>query len=257
MWRKLRIAILLLILLFVALDTYFDRVYSTDWDVPLRVAIFPINGDGSDAAERFVQQLAAGDLERLEIFFAETAHDFGVALERPILFSLAQPLRELPPAIEQNASILSVMWWSLHMRYWAWRTPTNPPGPSPDVKLFLLYHDPDRSPRLPHSMGLQKGLFGIVNAFADRTMAGSNDVVTAHELLHTLGATDKYDPRTTQPLHPDGYAEPERQPLYPQSFAEIMGGRIPRSASAAEIPESLQQVVVGSATAREIGWRER
>ena len=48
MWRRLRILILLLILLFVALNTYFDRVYSTDWDIPLRVAAYPINADGSD-----------------------------------------------------------------------------------------------------------------------------------------------------------------------------------------------------------------
>ena len=29
-------------------------------------------------------------------------------------------------------------------------------------------------------------------------MDGANDVVIAHELLHTLGATDKYDPATTR-----------------------------------------------------------
>ena len=38
MWRRLRISILLVILLFVALNTYFDRVYSTDWNIPLRIA---------------------------------------------------------------------------------------------------------------------------------------------------------------------------------------------------------------------------
>ena len=43
MWRRLRIVILLLVLLFVALNTYFDRVYSTDWNIPLRVAAYPIN----------------------------------------------------------------------------------------------------------------------------------------------------------------------------------------------------------------------
>ncbi|NLG78102.1 MAG: hypothetical protein GX535_17840, partial [Xanthomonadaceae bacterium] len=57
MWRRLRILILLLVLLFVALNTYFDRVYTTDWDTPLRVAIYPINGDGSPEAERFIGEL--------------------------------------------------------------------------------------------------------------------------------------------------------------------------------------------------------
>ena len=90
--------------------------------------------------------------------------------------------------------------------------------------------------------------------FADAGMKGSNDMVIAHELLHTLGATDKYDLRSNQPAHPDGFAEPDREPLYPQSFAELMGGRIPVSSAESTTPESLQQVIVGAKTASEIGW---
>jgi hypothetical protein len=142
------------------------------------------------------------------------------------------------------------------MRYWAWRVDA-PPGPAPDIKLFVLYHDPAISPELPHSLGLQKGLLGIVHVFADADMRGSNDTVLAHELLHTLGATDKYDLRTNQPIHPDGYAEPDRQPLHPQSWAELMAGRIPVSSTEATAPESLQQVLIGEKTASEIGWRKR
>jgi hypothetical protein len=254
MFRKVRIAVLLLILLFVALNTYFDRVYSTDWDTPLRVAVFPINGDGSDVTEHYVQALQADDLLALESFFSEEAEHYGVKLDRPIRFSLAAPIRELPPMTEQQAGVLSIVLWSLHMRYWAWSVPESPAGASPDIKLFVLYHDPVRSPSLHHSVGLQKGLFGIVNVFAEKRMAGSNDTVTAHELLHTLGATDKYSPGTNLPRHPDGYAEPNRKPLYPQSFAELMAGRIPLSRTESEIPESLDQVVVGPATAAEIGW---
>lgn len=257
MFRKVRIAVLLLILLFVALNTYFDRVYSTDWDIPLRVTVFPINGDGSATAERYVQALQGDDFLALEGFFSEEAEHYGVKLDRPIRFSLAAPIRELPPMIEQQAGVPSVVLWSLRMRYWAWSVPENPAGASPDVKLFVLYHDPVRSPSLSHSVGLQKGLFGIVNVFAERRMAGSNDTVTAHELLHTLGATDKYSPGTNLPRHPEGYAEPARKPLYPQPFAELMAGRIPLSRTRSEIPESLDQVVVGPLTAAEIGWAKQ
>ena len=56
------------------------------------------------------------------------------------------------------------------------------------------------------------------------------------------------------PRFPDGYADPELTPLYPQTAAEIMGGRIPLDASRALIPESLDDVVVGPATAEEIRW---
>jgi len=42
--------------------------------------------------------------------------------------------------------------------------------------------------------------------------------------------------------------------LLPQQRAEIMGGRIPRSRSEADIPRSLEQTTIGAATAREIHW---
>ena len=139
-------------------------------------------------------------------------------------------------------------------RYWAWSVPDHGSGPKPDVQLFILYYDPATSSTLPHSIGVQKGLFGIVNAFADRRMEGSNDTVIAHELLHTLGAIDKYSLNTNQPLHPVGFADPDRVPIYPQTHAELMGGRIPLSPSESDIPASLRQVVIGPLTAREIGW---
>ena len=76
----------------------------------------------------------------------------------------------------------------------------------------------------------------------------------AHELLHTLGATDKYDPNGSLPLFPDGYADPQASPLLPQKRAEIMAGRIPISDTRAEIPADMTQVVIGAQTAREINW---
>lgn len=256
MWRRLRIAVLLLILLFVGLDTYFDRVYSTDWNIPLRIAAYPINADGSDATERYIQQQRADAFHAIETFFEQEAKQYGLQMERPIRLTLAPQLRQQPPTLPRKAGRLAIASWSLRMRHWAWRVP-GAPGPAPDVKLFVLYHDPARSASLPHSVGLQKGLFGIVHVFADDDMKGSNDTVIAHELLHTLGATDRYDLRTNQPAHPDGYAEPDRQPLYPQSFAELMGGRIPLSSGESVTPESLRQVIVGGKTAAEIGWTKR
>jgi hypothetical protein len=257
MFKRLRILILLLILLFVALNTYFDRVYSTDWDIPLRVSVFPINGDGSAVTERYIKELAGTDFVSIESFLEAQGQRYGVTLERPVRFSLGAQIRELPPIMEPGAGTLTAIAWSLRTRYWAWRVPEHGNGPKPDVQLFVLYHDPQKSNSLPHSVGLQKGLFGIVNAFADRELEGSNDTVMAHELLHTLGASDKYNLRDNQPLEPLGIAEPQRDPLYPQVFAELMGGRIPISPSEAEMPTSLRQVLIGPATALEIGWTKK
>jgi hypothetical protein len=122
------------------------------------------------------------------------------------------------------------------------------------VRVYMLLHDPEHTWSVPHSLGLQKGLLGIVHAYADPAYDATNSVVLAHELLHTLGATDKYDPATAQPLYPQGYAEPDATPLHPQRLAEVMAGRIPLSEAEAVMPASLSQVVVGRGTAAEIRW---
>lgn len=129
MWRTIRIATLLVILLFVALNTYFDRVYSTDWNIPLRVAVFPINGDGSNVSAQFIRQLTSEDFVDIERFFSEHARRYGVTLDPPVRVSLAPQIHGLPPMPRPDAGGLSVMLWSLHARYWAWRVPQNPPGP--------------------------------------------------------------------------------------------------------------------------------
>ena len=92
----------------------------------------------------------------------------------------------------------------------------------------MLYFAPLANRRLAHSVGLQKGLIGVVNAFASAQMEGENSVVIAHELLHTFGAPDKYDLATNRPLFPDGYAEPNANPFHPQTRCKA---RISRSDS--------------------------
>ena len=72
----------------------------------------------------------------------------------------------------------------------------------------------------------------IAHLYADDGAHGSNQVVIAHELLHTLGATDKYDRATGQPLVPEGLGDPGQSPRYPQQFGEIMAGRVAVSARA-------------------------
>ena len=124
----------------------------------------------------------------------------------------------------------------------------------PKIRLYLLYHDPDKVKALSHSTALNKGRVGLVNLYGNVTADEQNMVIIAHELLHTVGATDKYDPASNQPLFPDGFAEPDQEPRYPQQSAELMAGRIAVSASRAEIPQDLSQTSIGATTAREIQW---
>ncbi|MGE0115882.1 MAG: hypothetical protein AB7T07_13495 [Steroidobacteraceae bacterium] len=253
MFRTLRIAVLLIILVFVALNTWLDRFYSHTWRGPLQVALYPGNADGSAVADRFITQLAAGDLQTLEDFFSREAAHHHLPLDHPLRFTLASPLNQPPPLPPERGGRLDIMMWSLKLRWFTWRTP-DPAGPTPMIRLFMLFHDPQLSSVLSDSTGLEKGLVGIAHLFADSGMARANQVIVAHELLHTLGATDKYDLATNQPIYPDGYADPEREPRYPQDRAELMAGRIPLSATEAEQAGSLRDVVIGPLTAREIGW---
>lgn len=253
-WRQLRILLLLLVLLFVALTTAQNRWRTTDWDAPLWIGVHPINGDGSDTAARVIAGLEPGHFDAVERFLQEQARRYGVTLERPVQMHLAEPLGELPPAPPASRTWWKVALWSLQFRYWAWQETRHSDVPA-DIRMFVIYHDPTDQPVLQHSYGLDKALVGVAHVYASRREWSRNQIVITHELLHVLGATDKYDPATNLPLYPIGYADPERRPLLPQPAAEIMAGRIPLTPSEAEMPASLARETVGPLTAAEIGWR--
>ncbi len=256
-WKTIRITILLLVLAGVAAHTWRDRVSTTRWKEPLWVGIYPINFDGTATAEDYVSTLTREDFADIETFFQREAPRYGRNLEQPVRIELYPASRILPPTLDTQAGPVGIAWWSLKLRWFASRAAEVPGRTPPQVRLFLLYHDPARLQEVPDSHGMQKGLMGVVHAFADRNLARTNDVVIAHELLHTVGATDKYIPATGAPVFPNGFAEPGQNPRYPQSRTEIMAGRRAISESEFEMPTSLRDVVVGPATAAEIRWTSR
>jgi len=75
-----------------------------------------------------------------------------------------------------------------------------------DIRIFVLYHDPALTPVVPHSLGLAKGLIGVVYAFAAPEMTGGNNVVIAHEMLHTVGPAINTRPATTRRVSPTATA---------------------------------------------------
>jgi hypothetical protein len=252
-WRALRIAALLGVLLLVSVTTCEDRFRSIAWRQPLYVAIYPIAADDSPVTRAYLASLDAGRFEPIDRFFAAQAGRYGLGIDDPVKTRLRPELRERPPSRPSDASLPATVLWSLRLRFWAWRVSGRVKDPE-DVRVFVMYHDPALSPAVPHSLGLEKGLIGVVYAFAVPVMDGGNDMIIAHELLHTLGATDEYDPVNNAPLFPDGYGDPRQVPLYPQRFAELMAGRRMISATSWEQPASLDDVLIGPATARQIRW---
>jgi hypothetical protein len=253
MFKAIRIAILLVILLFVAGNSLLTRVHSTDWDHSLRVKIYPINADGSATTASYIGTLKFDNFAAIETFAERETGRYGHAIDRPVRIELGQPIVEQPPAIGRDVGVLSVVLWSLKMRWWVGSVTDDQDRIEPDVRIFVRYHEPESTLQLEDSVGIQKGMFGIVNAYSGRRYAGPNNVIIAHELFHTLGATDKYELGSGQPDAATGLAEPERKPLYPQRYAEIMGGRIALSPNDAVIPKSLTYAVIGPLTAEETG----
>ncbi len=252
MARKLRIAFLLLVLVIVAGNAWLARKGDIDWNIPHTLIIYPINGDGSEAAARYIQGLDRDTFRPVAEFMDLESRAYDLEQTEPVSVDLAEELSSRPPEAPFGGSRLQVMLWSLRMRWWAWMADNhNDVG---GVRMFVLYFDPAVSEKLDHSLGLMKGRLGVVKAFASRLYASRNNVIIAHEFLHVLGATDKYDPATGMPAYPDGFAEPDRRPLYPQEKAEIMGGLIPLSKDEGVMPGGLWQTEIGPVTAREIGW---
>ncbi len=252
MWRNFRIIVLLLILAAVIQQTWLDKA-DLAWKRNMYVAIYPVNADGSEKVSAYLRTLTRDDFEPIAEYFSGEAEPYGLGMRRPIELQLGAQVDEVPPEPPADGSMWSAILWSLKFRAYAW---SNSPKVhvTPDIRLYLLYHDPADHTVLSHSTALNKGRIGRVNLYGDAAYAKQNLVITAHELLHTINATDKYDLSSNLPIYPDGYAEPDKSPLYPQDFAELMGGRIPTSESEAVIPKSLKHTLLGEKTAREIGW---
>jgi hypothetical protein len=254
-FRRIRILLLLGVLAAVLSFNWLEQFMARGWRLPLDVAVTPINADGSAAAAEAIRSLKARDFADVDTFLERETARYGAPLSPAAAFTLKPELREQPPAPPTDGSVLKTVWWSLRLRSWVYRQSGQWLPQFGRINLFLLYHAPQDGVPLAHSLGLQKGLIGVVHVFADPRQARQNNIVVAHELLHTLGATDKYG-AGGRPLYPQGYAEPELPPSVPRHEAEIMAGRLLAANGEAMMPDSLQRCVIGPQTAREINLDE-
>ncbi len=252
MWKNIRILCLLIILLIVAVNAYRDQ--NQDWSKPIIVMLHPINADGRAATQNYIQSLNLSELNGAQAYLQQMSAQYrGQPIA--IYFQLGRELKQLPPKVPQQATMLDNILWSLKFRFYAWKQHEGADG-SPSVTLYLNYYDPEKIKELKHSTALQKGRIGSVNLFASKKQAEQNKIVLVHELLHAFGASDKYDLTTGQPIYPLGYAYPKQQPLFPQAKAELMAGYIPVSEQKSKMPDSLKQTLINEMTAIELGWKK-
>jgi len=254
-FRRLRILLLLGVLAAAASLTWLEQSMVRGWRAPLDVAVIPINGDGSPQASETIRALRVGDFADINAFLERETARYGAKQSPVMQITLLPELKQKPPAPPRGGNVLKTVFWSLNLRWWVYRQSGEWLPQLGKIKLFVLYHAPQDGTALEHSLGLQKGLIGVVHAFADSRQTRQNNIVIAHELLHTLGATDKYDAEG-RPIYPQGYAEPELPQLMPRREAEIMAGRLVNAAGRLVMPPSLEQCVIGAMTAHEINFDE-
>jgi len=252
-FKFIRIVILLFILIAIWTTTINQERILQDWQGTNDIVIIPIAADDNKATLTYIERLSQSDFKQIKKFFTREIKRYRPDISHALTISLSEPIENTPPPIpKQNANRLSIIFWSLKLRWWARQNkPAN--YHSQQIRLYVLYHKPTPGKRLAHSTGLKKGLIGIIQAFAGKQNRAHNNLIVAHELLHIFGASDKYDLKTGLAINSEGYAEPNKNPLHPQRFVEIMGRTIPRSQTNHDIGDRLNMAIMNKKTAKEIG----
>lgn len=251
--KTVRILVLLGFLIFIALITAHQIVYTRNWSSTLEAVILPINADGYLKTDEYIQSLTTGHFSQIDRWMAREAAKYDLPLSKPLQVVLGPQVKSVPPVFPVEGNSLDVLFWGVRFRWWAYRNTPDDNADLTRIRLFVMYHQGDDGRPLAHSLGLQKGLLGLVHAFAIPEQNSQNNIVISHEILHTVGAVDKYE-GYGNPIFPVGYANVNRTPLFPQRSAEIMAGRIPTSYYSSYMAESLKSVIINPHTAREINW---
>ncbi|MCC6216515.1 MAG: hypothetical protein IT376_16755 [Polyangiaceae bacterium] len=257
-FRRVRIALLAAVLVVVLLWAWNDRRRRherTQWRRPVQVALVLLRDGAVDPAAlgALRQRIPALEARLAE----EMARHRGSASRRPFSFTVYGPVDAAAapprPTADDLRGLATHAWET--WRYFRgvdrragveWR--------AADSRIYLTVRPPQHAARAAvEGQSEQGGRVGSVEVELDATMVDLALFVATHELLHTLGATDKYDPRGMA-LLPDGLADPTLSPLYPQVAAEIMARNVVVAPHRERAPETLDELAVGPVTAREIGW---
>lgn len=236
-----------------AAGTEHRRRVRTRWERPLRVGIVLLAGEGTEV---HVEHWRRG-LDALSSRLDAEMRRWRGAGEPPFQLELVGPARwdgafPLSPPSDRFAD-------RALYAFGLWRVLGDIDGVAGvvrsdwDVRLYVLgARVPAWDGSFAEGVGARYGDVALVRGSAGGDLSLPLQVI-GHELLHTVGASDKYDDGG-HALEPEGLVEPERAPRYPQLHAEWMVGEVPVSPGTGRPPSSLDDLGVGPVTAREIGW---
>lgn len=252
-----RIGALLTVLIIVAASSWLTERRLASWERPVWVVVYPLAADDGADTREFVRRVDEDYFSDIDAFFKSQSVLYGIDLTPVIQVQVAPISDNLPPDIPDRHAPHLIAWWSLKMRWYAWNMDRRDGLVQPDIQVFAIYHGRKGTSEKHMSVGMRKGMFGLVNLYASDSLNRRNQVVIAHELMHVFGATDKYSMGSNEPIYPHGYADPNQTPLFPQRRCEIMGGRIPITSYQSVMPQSLEQCTIGILTAQEIGFYDQ
>lgn len=254
-WRYGRTAILLALLVGVIVWAWEDRQRHDDrreWRVPLRVGIFVIqDGDVDPGA---LAGLGGRAEEMMSILEAEYRRHGGDISPFELRVLGPVPLPEVLPELKNDDFLERV---EFTYRMWKFqRSVTESLGQATndiDVSILLVTRPArGKEARIFEGIAAQDGDFGVVQVELGQDTVDLAVITAVHEMLHTVGAQDKYDPVTGEAEYPAGFFDPKTR--YPQRYMEIMAHDIPLAEGKSRLPSLVGEVRVGDLTAREIGW---
>lgn len=260
-YRQMAAFGILLVVLVVSARIYYTDNKKLDWDRTYNVALVEVVYRSEEDKTRALS-ISGRDLlqHSLEKWFESEAKRVYNSNIKPFRFKLLGPVfsQELAPELPLTDANL----WTKYKQTSAFINYFNnqllETGANPndyDVKLYLYIYPADKREdyEKQHSVGTTRGRFGVVFLPVGKQSTGRTLCLIAHEVLHTVGASDKYDENHFT-LFPDGYFDPTKR--YPQEFAEIMSLAFPLAPGKEKDAETLSLSRIGEKTAIEIGWKK-
>jgi hypothetical protein len=272
-FRRVRQGTLGLLLAVVAgwgLSTYVDDHRTFAWTRPVSILLVPLlepgvptsGGDSDWILHRFLSTTSRedGSLSALSEWFKREFRRYTGRDECPLRFSVHAPVRApYDPPEQPRAEDSFLARWSATSHFLAYFKEVDAREhlfmDVHDVTVFVFFYGEGRSAEFKdrRAVAAKRTRWGLVFCPMDPAQLPRSSALVAHEICHTLGATDKYDGEKC--VFPDGYANPGAVPLLPQSDAEIMALGIPLEALREAPVTGLLDCVVGSKTSEEMGWR--
>lgn len=252
------LSFVLFVVVLVAVRDVRSRRGRTTWDATLDVAIVLVHAPGAEPVSETSIDALRERAPALEARLGSEMERHGRTGVSPFRFRVLGPVVPASARPEPDGEgIFELVRYTLAMREWLGDVDPRA-GVIPehfDTRIYVSARRPASATRSTvEGRSEHGGRVGVVDVELDETMVDLTLFVVAHELMHTLGAEDAYEP-TGRIRIPEGLVEPEREPLYPQRFAEIMARGRAVSAGSEVLPETLNELGVGDVTAKAIGWK--